>query len=121
MSPSRQPSSSQRAGAGPCSLQAVRWSALLFPLPVAYPGAANRLAQVLLCHSSQEAASENDAAQSRSIGAESPRGSAAADVAGSVHFQKEKCGGCFSYTFCYAGEAGDGALRNRASGFVETN
>src|SRR5262249_58565774 len=61
----------------------------------------------------EEAARKNDEAQSRRRGAESQRGSAAADVAGSVHFQKEKCDGCFSYTFCYAGEAGGGALRNR--------
>src|SRR5215470_10757990 len=65
---------SQRAGAGHRPPPAVRWSALIFLLLVSYPGAAHRLAQVLLCHSPQDAAPANDAAQSRRW-AESPRGS----------------------------------------------
>src|SRR5262249_34908911 len=75
-----------RAGAGHRPPQAVRWSSLIFLLLVSYPGVAHRLAQVLLCNSPQEAAPENDEAQSRRW-ADRPRGSAAADVAGSVHFQ----------------------------------
>src|SRR5215475_7067140 len=85
MSPSRQPSSSQSAGAGHRPPHAVRLSSLIFQLLVFYPCAANRLAQVLLCNSPQEAAPENNEAKSSSIGADSPRGSAAADVASSAY------------------------------------
>src|SRR6266852_1922627 len=83
MSPSRQPSSSQRAGAGHRPPHAVRMSSLNFQLLVSYPCAENRLAQVLLCNSPQEAAPDNDEAKSRRW-ADSPRGSSAADFAGSV-------------------------------------
>src|SRR5262249_35277942 len=60
MSPSRQPSSSQSAGAGHRPPHAVRLSSLIFQLLVSYPCGANRLAQVLLCNSLQEAAPAND-------------------------------------------------------------
>src|SRR5262245_21128329 len=93
MPPSRQPSSSQSAGAGHRPTHAVHLSCLIFQLLVSYPCAENRLAQVLLCNSPQEEAPDNDEAKS-SIGADSPRGASAADFAGSVHFQKETCDGC---------------------------
>ena len=96
---SRQPSASQRAGAGHRPPHAVRWSSLIFQLLVSYPCAENRLAQVLLYNSPQEAAPENDEAQSRSRGADSTRGSATADVAGSVHSQKETSDGAFPIRF----------------------
>src|SRR5262245_55456935 len=59
-------------------------SSLMFQLLVSSPGAAHRLAQVLLCHRSQEAAPDNDAAQS-CLWADRPRGAAAADFAGSAY------------------------------------
>src|SRR5215510_320797 len=99
LSPCRQLSSPQSAGAGHRPPHAVRLSSFIFQLLVSYLCAENRLAQVLLCTSPQEAAPENDEAKSR-IWADSPRGSSAADFSGSVHFQKEKCDSCFSYTFC---------------------
>src|SRR5262249_8298100 len=92
MSPSRQPSSSQRAGAGHRPPHAVRLSSLILPLLVSSPCAENRLAQVLLCNSPQEAPLETDEPKAR-LWADSPRGASAADFAGSVHFQKETCDG----------------------------
>src|SRR5437870_2076118 len=77
--------SSQRAGAGHRPPHAGRLSSLILQLLVSYPCAENRLAQVLLYNSPQEAAPDNDEAQSSSIGADSPRGYAAADFAGSVY------------------------------------
>jgi len=54
MSPSRQPSASQRAGAGHRPPPAGRVSSLICPLLVSSPCADNRLAQVLLCTSPQD-------------------------------------------------------------------
>jgi len=56
----------------------------IFPLLVSYPCAENQLAQVLPCNRPQEAAPDNDEAQSSSSWADSPRGSSAADFAGSA-------------------------------------
>src|SRR5215510_6784683 len=85
MSPSRQPSSSQSTGAGHRPPHAVRLSSLIFQLLVSYPCAANRLAQVLLCHSPQDAAPDNDEAQS-SLWADSTIGYSASDFAGSAYY-----------------------------------
>src|ERR1043166_1460516 len=69
-----------RTPSSPCCALVI----LIFQLLVSYPYAENRLAQVLLCNSPQEAAPYNEA-KSSSIWTESTIGYSASDFAGSVY------------------------------------
>src|SRR5262249_6171974 len=80
----RQPSSSQSVGAGNRSTPGFAFAIVIFQSLVSSLCAENRLAQVLPCNSTHEAAPANDEAKSRSRGAAITTGSAASDFSGSA-------------------------------------